>query len=134
MSHIKYSMILDRTFIEKPFPNEKPFKFENIKMHKIHFLTFRMKDGFENHRILEIFFRFEQKKHHVFYINFYYDPDVGTWERKEVRHLSKNPLYDIKNPILYTSKYSKKIEEKTKKQIEKHVLQHKTIRNLPLFK
>ncbi|MDA1569399.1 hypothetical protein PDK93_25455 [Bacillus cereus] len=134
MSHTKYSLILDRTFIEKPLPNEKKFPFDDIALYNINILTLEMKNGFENHRILEIFFHFKQKKHHVFYINFYYDPSVGTWERKEVRHLSKNPMYDIKNTILYTTKYSKKIEEKTKKQIEKHILEHKTIRNLPIFK
>jgi hypothetical protein len=130
MSHIKYSMILDRTFIENRSQMRNHSNLKISKCIKIHFLTFRMKDGFENHRILEIFFD-SNKKNITFLYQFYYDPDVGTWERKEVRHLSKNPLYDIKPNTIHT--HQNTVRKKNKNN-RKHVLQHKTIRNLPLFK
>ncbi|MGR5922881.1 hypothetical protein ACT7CO_01540 [Bacillus pacificus] len=134
MSHARYTVIFERTFMTKQFYNEKPFPYDKIYLKNIEVLTYLLKKGFGNDKLLEVFFRFEQKKTHTFYINFYFDSDTNTWEMKELQHLSVNPLHDINAEILYVSKNSKKIDKEIKKQIGDYVLKNNTIRKLPLFK
>lgn len=120
--------------MERPFPYEKKFPYEFIDLEHTHIIAHKIKKAGGNHKLLEIFFRFEQKKHHIFYINFYFDPDIGEWERKELRHLSENELKDPEKELLYVSGDSKRMTKEIKEYISYFVLQNPVIRNLPLFK
>ncbi|AFQ13300.1 TPA: hypothetical protein ACGW5B_005512 [Bacillus paranthracis] len=132
MSHLRYSMMIERSFIQEK-TNQKQFPFQKINTKRIVILTHAYKTAFGGNRLLEVFFRFEQKNDNFFYINFYFDPIMNTWEMKEFHHLSRNPFISKNFKILYIHENHKRTKKEIKKQIEQLVFYHDTIQKLPFI-
>ncbi|MGM1464330.1 MULTISPECIES: hypothetical protein [Bacillus cereus group] len=132
MSHNRYSLMLDRTFIQEK-TNQKQFPFQKINTKRLIILTHAYQTAFAGDKLLEVFFRFEQKNNNIFYINFYFDSIMNVWEMKEFHHLSRNPFISKNFEILYIHENHKRTKKDIKKQIEQLVFYHDTIQKLPFI-